>query len=55
MLPKKKKKKSQTKTYFCYFNIVFEMLHVVAFLVFGVINTTYLPFRIPNASTLIIG
>ena len=51
----KKKKKSQTKTYFCYFNIVFEMLHVVAFLVFGVINTTYLPFRIPNASTLIIG
>ena len=54
MLPKKKKK-SQTKAYFCYFNIVFEIFHVVAFLVFGVINTTYLPFRTPNASTLIIG
>ena len=46
---------SQTKTYFCYFNITFEMSRIVMFLVFGVINTKYLPFRTPNASTLILG
>ena len=27
----------------------------VMFLVFGVLNTKYLPFRTPNASTLILG
>ena len=44
----KKKLFSQTKTYFCYFNIAFEMSCRVVFLVFGVINTKYLPFRTPN-------
>ena len=61
---KKKKKKniyiyiyifSKTKNYFCYFNIVFEMSRVVVFLVFGVLNTKYLPFRTLYASTLILG
>ena len=49
-----KKLFSQTKTYFCYFNITFEMSHIVVFLVFCVLNTKYLPFRIHNASTLIL-
>ena len=38
---KKKKKNLQTKTYFCYFNIVFEMSRIVVFLVFGVLNTKH--------------
>ena len=50
-----KKLFSQTKTYFCYFNIAFEMSRIVMFLVFGVLNTKYLSFRTPNASTLILG
>ena len=45
---------SQTKTYFCYVNIVFEMSCIVVFLVFSVLNTKYLPFRTPNASSLIL-
>ena len=45
-----KKKKSQTKTFFYYFNIAFEMSCIVEFFIFGVQNTKYLPFRIPNAS-----
>ena len=44
---------SQTKTYFCYINIAFEM--TIVFLVFGVLNIKYLPFRTPNVSTLILG
>ena len=44
---------SQTKTYFCY--IAFEMSHTIVFLVFGVLNTKYLPFITPNASALILG
>ena len=43
---------SQTKTYLCY--IAFEMSHIIVFLVFGVLNTKYLPFRTPNASILIL-
>ena len=52
---KKKKKKSLTKTYFCYFIITFEMSLKIMFLVFGVLNTKYLPFRTFNATTLILG
>ena len=51
----KKKKKSQTKTYFCYFNIAFRTFGIVVFLVFGVINAKYLAFRTPDASTLLLG
>ena len=29
---------SQTKTYFCYFNIAFEMSFIVVFLVFNALN-----------------
>ena len=43
----------QTKTYFCY--IAFEMSHTIVFLIFGVLNTKYLPFKTPNTSTLILG
>ena len=54
-----KKKKiyiySQTETYFCFFNIAFEMSRKVVFLVFGILNTKYLSFRTPNANTLIMG
>ena len=50
-----KKKKSQTKTYFCYFNIAFKTFGIVVFLIFGVINAKYLVFRKPDASTLILG
>ena len=46
---------SQTKTYFCYINIVFEVSCKVVFLVFGILTIKYLPFRTPNASTLILG
>ena len=46
---------SQTKNYFCYFNIAFNMSHTVVFLVFGVLNTKCLAFRTPNASILILG
>ena len=53
-MPKKKKKK-QTKTYFCYFNIAFKTFGIVVFLIFGVINAKYLVFRKPDASTLILG
>ena len=52
---KKKKKNSQTKTYCCYFNIAFEMFRTIVLLVFGVLNTKYLSFRIPDASILILG
>ena len=45
---------SQTKTYFYYFNIAFEISRTVVFLIFGVLNTKYLPFRTPNASSLIL-
>ena len=31
------------------------MSRTVMFLVFGVLNTKYLPFRIPNANTIILG
>ena len=48
---KKKKKNSQTKTYFFYINIAFEMSRAVVFLIYGVLNTKYLPFRTPNTST----
>ena len=51
----KKKKKIQTKTYFCYFNIAFKTFGIVVFLVFGVINAKYLAFRTPDASTLLLG
>ena len=51
---KKKILFSQTKTYFCYFNIAFEMSRTAMFLIFGVLNTKYLPFRTLNASTLIL-
>ena len=51
---KKKNLFSQTKTYFCYFNIAFEMSRTTMFLIFGVLNTKYLPFRTLNASTLIL-
>ena len=50
---KKKNLFSQTKTYFCY--IAFEMSHTIVFLIFGVLNTKYLPFKTPNTSTLILG
>ena len=43
----------QTKTYFCY--IAFEMSHTIVFLIFGVLNIKYLPFKTPNTSTLILG
>ena len=46
---------SQTKNYFCYFSIAFEKSHIVVILVFCVLNTKYLVFRTPNASTLILG
>ena len=46
---------SQTKNYFCYFNIAFNMSHTVVFLVFGVLNTKCLAFRTPDASILILG
>ena len=46
---------SQIKTYFCYFNIVFKMSRIVVFLVFGILNTKYLAFKTPNASSLILG
>ena len=46
---------SQIKTYFCYFNIAFEMSRRVVLLLFGVLNTKYLPFRTFNATTLILG
>ena len=46
---------SQTKTYFSYYNIAFKMSRTVVFLMFGVLNTKYLLFRTPNASTLILG
>ena len=55
MVKKKKKKNLQTKTYFCYFNIVFEMSRIVVFLVFGVLNTKHLSFRISDANTAILG
>ena len=45
---------SQTKTCFCYFNKSFEMSCIVVFLIFDFLNTKYLPFRIPNVSTLIL-
>ena len=45
----------QTKTYFCYFNIIFEMSRRVIFFVFDILNTKYLAFKTPNASTLILG
>ena len=48
-------KNSQTKTYFCYFNIVFKMSRTVVFLVFCVLNIKYLVFKTPSASTLILG
>ena len=46
---------SQTKTYFYYFNIAFEISRTVVFLIFGVLNTKYLPFRTPDTNTLILG
>ena len=46
---------SQTKIYFCYFNIAFQMSRTIIFLVFGVLNTKYLPFRTLNTSTLMLG
>ena len=55
LLKKKKKLFSQTKNYFCYFNITVNMSHIVVFLVLGVLNTKYLAFRTPDASTLILG
>ena len=54
-IEKKKKLFSQTKNYFCYFNITVNMSHIVVFLVLGVLNTKYLAFRTPDASTLILG
>ena len=55
LLKKKKNLFSQTKNYFCYFNITVNMSHIVVFLVLGVLNTKYLAFRTPDASTLILG
>ena len=55
LFKKKKKLFSQTKNYFCYFNITVNMSHIVVFLVLGVLNTKYLAFRTPDASTLILG
>ena len=45
----------QTKTYFCYFNIIFEMSRRVILFVFDILNTKYLAFKTPNVSTLILG
>ena len=45
---------SLTKTYLCYFNIIFEMSPKVMFLVFGVLNTKYLLFRTFIVNTLIL-
>ena len=49
-----KKLFSQTKNYFYYFNIAFEMSCTIVFLVFAVLNTKYLIFTIPNTSILIL-
>ena len=46
---------SQSKNYFFYINIAFEMSHTIVFLVFGILNTKYLAFRTPDATTLILG
>ena len=46
---------SQTKNYFFYFNIEFEMSRTVVFSVFNVLNTKYLAFKILDTSTLILG
>ena len=46
---------SQTKNYFRYFIIAFEMFFTIMFLVFGVLNTKYLTSKTPNASILILG
>ena len=52
---KKKNLYSQSKTNFCYFNIVFEISRTIIFFVLGIQNTKYLPFKTPNVSTLIFG
>ena len=46
---------SQTKNYFYYFNISFEMSRTVIFLMFSVLNIKYLAFRILDVSILILG
>ena len=51
----KKKLFSRIKTYFCYFNIAFKMSRTVVFLIFGVLHTKYLSFRIFIAGILIPG